>query len=406
MRSLVIVGCEGAGKTVLVTCLAKTLSAEGSPNAFLDPQNRETQLYIDRIWSQLKSGEFPSSTVKGTLPVLHWKFKLNGNSTADVRVADPPGHDIRPLFQDASDQPSFFSSDLEMLRAHCQAADLAVVLISLKDFVGEPNLERRSANELVLKFALEFFTRRRPQPAACCLVITQADLFHAEWAELGSWLAVIQKYLPLVDATFLGNGRVPLYPIAAVNRTRVKLVEDGTAIRVPDKGFESRGLEPLIEWIKTKSSESWDQRLQKNLARTHYALSTKLREPAVRKLLQQPMLYAALLIVGFMIVFALGSLSPKRPPAPTKPLPKVVKKRTDVESSGLIWKTHKLRIFAIVKNEGASGDVTVSATLVQGQNERRRHQTIFIAAGELSPDLEFPFDEYQPGGGTFEVTAQ
>ena len=135
MSKVVVLGTEGAGKTVFVTCFAKFLQHHDL-GVVLDPQDTDTQRYVEREWKRLQNGDWPPATPPGQFCVLNWRLIFSGKPPLDFSLIDPPGHDIRRLFAE-SGQLTDLPPDLEPLASQVSMAEFVIVLANLADFLGD-----------------------------------------------------------------------------------------------------------------------------------------------------------------------------------------------------------------------------------------------------------------------------
>lgn len=252
MSKVVVLGTEGAGKTVFVTCLAKFLQ-QRELGIVLDPKDTDTQRYIERAWKRLQEADWPPATPPGQFCVLNWQLIFSGKQPLDFSLIDPPGHDIRRLFSENGDLANL-PPDLQPLAEQVATADFVILLANLADFLGDPDDDRRLVSEMALKFVLEHIAARErywDPPVNVALVFTQADQFPDELMGARAPLSVVRKHLPLVfqSPAFQSMVADDVFAIAAVNKTRLIISSDDQARRVPEAGFASEGFELLMNWI-------------------------------------------------------------------------------------------------------------------------------------------------------------
>ena len=267
MSKVVVLGTEGAGKTVFVTCLAKFLQQQPDLGVVLDPQDTDTQRYIERAWKRLQNGDWPPATPPGQFCVLNWRLSFAGKQPLDFSLIDPPGHDIRRLFAE-NGQLTDLPPDLQPLAQQVASADFVIVLANLADFLGDPDDDRRLVSEMSIKFVLEHLAAREYREVNVALAFTQADQFQDKLTGARAPLAVVRKYLPLVfqSPAFQSLVADNVFAVAAVNKTRLIIASDDQARRVPDANFASEGFELLINWIHRRTDaieEQWQGALQR-----------------------------------------------------------------------------------------------------------------------------------------------
>ncbi|MEX2217064.1 MAG: hypothetical protein WD768_23330 [Phycisphaeraceae bacterium] len=253
--NVAIIGTEGAGKTVLTTTLAKRLSSIDSRGIFLNPQGVKTLKYVEKVWQTLQSGEWPPSTPPGELFELNWKLQIVGEAECDVRLIDAAGQDLRLLFGDEQiNSLDSLPGHLRSLAEYCRSAEIVLFLVNLKDFIGESNAEQRTANEAAIKSAMDYLSKNI-SPRRLCLVLTQTDLYETLAEERGGWLELVAEMLPYVFGAHVRSHHLSVFPVSAVAETSVVTDSDGTARRVPSEGFQSEGLDDLINWLAEQVKE-------------------------------------------------------------------------------------------------------------------------------------------------------
>lgn len=175
---IALIGTEGSGKTVLTTVLAKYLTDTGDEHLYLDPSNTMTMKYIENMWQTLKGGEWPPSTPPGELFTLEWTFSAGPDLKLPMRLIDSAGQDLRVLFGDDLQPDESRPEQIRQLLDYCRGASILIVLINLKDFVGEAQNERCLENQAVLKQAISHLNKYNP-PKRIAFVFTQCDLYES-----------------------------------------------------------------------------------------------------------------------------------------------------------------------------------------------------------------------------------
>ncbi len=283
MARIAIVGTEGCGKTVFISTLAKRMSQDNFLGVFMNPLDRQTIQYVEHAWRQLNDHDWPPSTPPGQLFELGWTIGWKDGLAGDIRLVDCAGQDLRNLF--AGDQDPAGGGpppQLQRLSDYCLSADIVLLLVNLKDFIGEGDNERRVASEWAIKYAIDVRSGQTGRPAKLALVFTQADQYMEVFKECGNSLEVAKKYLPYVFGAHLRNGHVKLLTIASVTDTEPREVEPGKIIRVPKPGFRSYGLEKMVPWIgeqlKVIAEEDRQRELEKQRQAQQTALETQRQQ--------------------------------------------------------------------------------------------------------------------------------
>jgi hypothetical protein len=275
-NNIAIVGTRGAGKTVLVTMLAKCLSTPTN-GAVLIPDDLRISDYVELNYAKLQRGEWPDSTNVPTR--LSWKLRIKGKEDQKLTLLDCPGEDIQRLFAQRlfeEERASESKRDKELIDYLFRASKV-LLLINLADFLDESydeqDVRARQLREHSLK---EFLTALKnadteekadraprsssqdlrlldnhPQregqetgkrPRHLAVVFTAYNLYRRQiedqYGSVGNFLS---KRLPaLWYEHFEGEG---------VTGIRVSAVGETCAEGRPKRGFESDGLISVIEWL-------------------------------------------------------------------------------------------------------------------------------------------------------------
>lgn len=377
MPSIVIVGTEGAGKTVFVTCLAKYVQ-QGDKGVILDPQNAKTQIYIENVWAKLQSGDWPPSTPPGELPLLDWHLIVPNCASLDIRLFDPPGHDIRRLMANGA-ALSEIPPELAPLANSIFAADLVILLVNLADVLGEPNDERRIVSELVVKFILDVIDRR-DGPKHAALVFTQADQYCELISASQELASVARQHLPLVHQTLGLRPWCELFAVAAVFHTQTK-IENGIARRVPAPGFQPYGFDPLLFWIKSRAKELHDKARWKKF--------WKEIAPVIYTIIVAVVFYFFMLPLASNVVRDV-----KQWWSTTSPDGTIVSSTLKYEYVGIF--DYDVIATGTVTNLGGGGIVTVHAGLISGSQSWTDESQFDVPKGGAVP-FAFRFKAYNTG---------
>ena len=92
--NIIIIGPEGAGKTVFVTMLDNYLINHKKLGLVFRAQDIYTKQYVANELRRLQTGDWPASTPGGRIISLNWKL-LYKNEISYVSLIDPSGQDIR-----------------------------------------------------------------------------------------------------------------------------------------------------------------------------------------------------------------------------------------------------------------------------------------------------------------------
>ena len=244
--SITIIGLEGCGKTVLMTVLAKKLAVSLDNGCYLDPIGTQTIKRVESTWATLQRGEWPPSTPPGEMFSLRWKLIVRTHKkeyNADLRLIDLAGQDTRQLFNN-DDIHNETREHLKPLADYITHASIVLLILNIKDFVGEVDDERRIDSCAVIKSALDQLMDKK-----VLVVFTQLDQYEAYIQSCGGLDAFCQKQIPYIYNAHIKMRNLPVQCVAAVNDTQVKVLGDGRAIRVPRPNFSTRGVNAVIKWL-------------------------------------------------------------------------------------------------------------------------------------------------------------
>jgi hypothetical protein len=274
MPSLALIGTNASGKTVLLTVLGHWFS-EWRDNMFLEPMTRDTMEFVNERWRLLNQQEWPPATPAAKLHHLHWRLQCGRWTSCDIRVADFAGHDLRIIFgKEDINRWQQLPGQLKKVVDNCLQADIWLVLVNLKDFVGEGDPQKCDENQWALKFALDCWRKSHPRKHFC-LVFTQVDQYQdvldlagrrkwlpceRRWRKVADkwlpcerrWRKVAETYLKIVYGAHLKRGRGKVFGISAVSDTAIQHHPPHDPRRVPCQGFRSQGLDQLMTWIKAR----------------------------------------------------------------------------------------------------------------------------------------------------------
>lgn len=252
MKKIAIVGVDGSGKTVLMTALGDKYENPDGFGLFLSPENADAFGYVKLQMDRMRHGKWPGSTIAGKSSVLKWGLfrKVEGNNTrlCNLSFLDFSGEVYRMAFGSKSDHDAAsydddeIASSINELKQHIKDADTLAVLINLKDIISGNVANPRTREAMWLsKSILDYATRKLHTPNIA-LVFTQADAYRATIESCGGIRGAYEKFLPHVSNIY---PRMRLLAVSAVNKT----LPDGDGIPCPVDGFQSEGLDDLMEWI-------------------------------------------------------------------------------------------------------------------------------------------------------------
>jgi GTPase SAR1 family protein len=243
---IALIGTEGSGKTVLTTVLAKKMSRLQN-GVWLNPLGARTGKYIENTWHTLCKGEWVPSTPAGTLFDLKWVMQI-GERGCPMRIIDSAGQDLRRLFSDEGfDDPNLADQDRKFVE-YIYNSTILLVLINLRDFIGEPDRDKVIENQFTLKSVLDELMKDKTRQIA--FVFTAYDLYEEViQKEYGTVDQYIEKELPYLHNAYVADKQVMCFPVAAVADTEEVTDREGIKRRVPAPNFGSKGLESLIAWL-------------------------------------------------------------------------------------------------------------------------------------------------------------
>ena len=141
MQSVVLIGTEGSGKTVLLSVLAKLYGpgntlpikcADGAGRLVLRPADQQTAEYVSRAHSDVAIGIWPLPTTPGEPVDLQWKITLPSGQEGGLHMPDSSGKDWREVFAAGSERTANgVSPRLSDLIEKVKKAKLAVFAIDL-----------------------------------------------------------------------------------------------------------------------------------------------------------------------------------------------------------------------------------------------------------------------------------
>lgn len=164
-KTMAVVGCQGTGKTVLMTVLSQRYAK------YLLPANNFTFLYVGEIWNGLHQGIWPASTRMGAKHELDFILKQGYWGSTPVHMTDCAGQDMRSTFVDED-----FKNDAIGICKELRDSASIQVVVNLRDFIGEPDPNVRMRNESFLVGILRYVRRHNPFAKVAC-VFTEYDQY-------------------------------------------------------------------------------------------------------------------------------------------------------------------------------------------------------------------------------------
>ena len=252
MKKVAIVGVEGSGKTVMLAGLGDLYTYPDEEGYMLVPKNFSTAAYVAEKIERMRKGEWPAATSGDEMQGLDWTLKrrVHGGrqrpeKVCEVSFLDFAGEVYRTAFGIGAEDASL-TEQAEELKRYVREADDLIVLINLRDVIVHGIRDRRVQEAMwitkaILDAALAEEDGHKVPRAA--IVLSQADSYEATIKECGGAKGVLLKHLPYVAYDYEW---VDVFAASAVDRTT--LDNEGNA--VPAADFTSKGLLPIITWIR------------------------------------------------------------------------------------------------------------------------------------------------------------
>jgi GTPase SAR1 family protein len=392
---IALIGTEGSGKTVLTTVLAKSLE-KMQEGVWLNPQGAKTGKYIANTWNTLRNGEWVPSTPPGELFNLKWVMQIDKRE-CPMRMIDSAGQDLRRLFcNEEFNNPNLADQDRQFIE-YIHNSTILLVLINLSDFIGESNEAKRIENGFTLKDVLDELLKDQERQIA--FVFTAYDLYvETIRTKYGTVEQFLETELPYLHNAH-GGKTVKCFAVAAVADTEIKTGDDGIPRRVPAHNFSSKGLKPLITWLAAAVVNDIGNQPPTPPPQPPPppALVPYPGYPPMNPTPPEVSLWEKVIalwkteigkfFVGFalpvvIVVIMIFVLSPS---TPKKPIPVKVSSFAKADCShGLFSTKHQCYADALIKNNGASGNIDVTIVFFIGSKEigRKTIPRVSINAGE------------------------
>ncbi len=253
MKKVAIVGVEGSGKTVMLAGLGDLYTYPDEEGWFLAPKNFATAAYVNDKIARMRQGEWPSATTGDETMGLDWTLKRRDTASrrppeavCELSFLDFPGEVYRAAYGITEASP-LLVDQVDALKRYVSEADELLVLINLSDIIAngirEPRVQEAMwVTRSILDTALGGASGKQAPRAA--IVLSQADSYAETIKACGGAEGVLRKYLP-----YVANDYYYLEVFAANAVDRTLLDDDGNT--VPASDFTTKGLLPIIEWIRS-----------------------------------------------------------------------------------------------------------------------------------------------------------
>lgn len=393
--SIAIVGLAGSGKTVLTVVLAKRLGKDNSTGILLEPNDPPTHKFVETCWDRLQNGQWPESTAQGELNELNWTLRTGSGTECQVRLADLPGQDLQRLFEygEINRLESLEATDLRAVGEYCRDACIVIVLVNLKDFMGESDTERRAGNEGAIKAVVDYYLKPNRR---VFIAINQADLYEHAEKEAGGWEQLLKREAFWIYQ-FVQRGCDWDY-VSAVWDTepddRVsEFSDERIPRRIPKRGFRSVNLrERLAGWLGAQAEQFVEEERNKAWQNdtgdeANYGATSSDSWWNYLSGKWGDVHWIAVLVVGVAIVLGVSYWldPPGGPPEPQEPgkagpLAVQIERRTYKKPD--LFDDCIYGVLA-VRNDGGDGLISVTAIVrQQGREIERQTKTAYLFAGE------------------------
>jgi len=363
MAQIIMLGTVGCGKTILLTVLAQKYRSVSEDGYFLEAMNAEANAFTNLNWHILtEQHEWPAATPPGALRSFRWQIHFGTNvekSKLDLVAGDFSGE----TFQAAFGRNDLSSAEAQELKQYIDQSDALLLLINLKDFINEQDINRKSETEWALKNCLDYAVGQQFRQIA--VAFSQIDRYQALFDECnGDDRAVLNKYLPQIAGA---HPNVELLRVSAVNGTTITEGADGLAIERPAENFGSAGIPELLTWVS--KTETRDKPLPPPLPS---AIGSSLKPPTRQWL--KPVIAMIAMVVGLALVIALkscpgggGGGGSSVIQQPVVPIPVITKDARLVGTGN--FESYGIECWGRVVNKGAAGNVIVHVKFTQGTKE-------------------------------------
>ena len=251
MSKIAIVGCDGSGKTVLISALSDYYKAGTRPGqtCIMVPSDTNTRRYtdnlhrimrVDRKWPQATNDIVGGGTLKWVL--MHGEEKL-----ADLELMDFGGENFRYAFRDDGEVKN--PQVVAQLKAYIEGADFVVVTVGLDKMLrnldpavyrklerGDVEYDRDSEAQWITNGLMKLVeSKLKSDPVGVVIALTQADKHREALAESGA-RGLFAKCWPMIATIY---PKVPVVAVASVDR----MADDGC----PADGYRTDGVLAVME---------------------------------------------------------------------------------------------------------------------------------------------------------------
>lgn len=244
MARMAIVGCEASGKTVFMSALTDHFrAADDSDRPCLVPESSAANRFAAFAQRQLRVlRQWPPATNPGKTVELDWTLRRDGETVGEIRMLEFGGETFRAAFRGEGGE-KLRTEAVRDLTDYLSAADIIVVLVSLKDLFRDPGslsaeeFERDTEALWVTRGLLDFAHKHRPD-ARVVIALTQADRYRNELETGGGAERVFAERWPSIRAV---AAHCPVVAVASVSATD----DEGR----PQEGFSTEGVRTVTDLL-------------------------------------------------------------------------------------------------------------------------------------------------------------
>ena len=247
MSKIAIVGCDGSGKTVLVSSLSDYYKAGRRQDqaCIMVPANSSTRRYVDTLHRVMRiDHKWPQATndiVGGS--ALSWNMLRGGKTISEIQLMDFGGENFRYAFRD--DGPTTNPEVVAKLKDYIQSADFVIITVGLDKLVrnltpelygslerGDVEFDRDSEAQWVTEGLLKMVALKLANdPPGVVVALTQADKHADVLKEFGGAKGLFVRCWPEIASMYPSLNVVS---VASIDR----MTEDG----MPASGYRTDGV--------------------------------------------------------------------------------------------------------------------------------------------------------------------
>ncbi|MDR0611844.1 MAG: hypothetical protein LBG58_17185, partial [Planctomycetaceae bacterium] len=253
---IALVGTTRAGKSVLMTVLAKRLENKRN-GVWLKPLGK-TYSQIEEWWDTLQSGEWLPPTTPGTLLELNWDLCIQ-DKRIPMRMFDYAGENLTDLFSGKADNQQGAAKEFfDKVKDNFDNSTIIIVLLNLESFLDPDKKTVRENKGTPINAMTDFLkqAKNRSEELHIAFVFTAFDRYKAtiegSRSKYGSYEKFLRQEIPPLYNEFIDtNSPVRVFAVSAVADTETFTdTATGKTESRPKPGFRSEGIaEFLIPWL-------------------------------------------------------------------------------------------------------------------------------------------------------------